>query len=346
MNKKTKFIFDKTKNVQHGNKTFFEHLHSTSKLIEQFFPEQQHLIDAGLFHAIYDTCYFKFDSDVDRESVKKLIGDRAEELVYLYCTLDNRIEKILEHKFDFDLQKELYILEYSNLLDQIIELDNNTFEQFKKIQKRLTTYYNINMSNDFYKDQLFVYDDKLTRAELNHLHRYCIQSKYKFEHTSDPLFPSRDLRFTCHLSARELEDSGVLPSVQKIVNDLNQTLYLYDFYINHYPQTSYVNRHIDAAFSGCLTIIIFCNKYWDETWGGELKIYEENSTIHKVVDFIPGRIVVFDSQIEHKVLPLTPFAQADRFTLAIKAFNDPQNVSKMDRDSMVEVRVAKIDNLN
>jgi SM-20-related protein len=112
---------------------------------------------------------------------------------------------------------------------------------------------------------------------------------------------------------------------------------LYDFYINHYPQVSYVNRHIDAAFPGCLTIIFFCNKYWDETWGGELKIYEENSTVHRVVDFVPGRIVVFDSQIEHKVMPLTPFAQTDRFTLAIKVFNDPQNVSKMDRSLMIEL---------
>lgn len=71
MNKKTKFIFDKTKDVQHGNKTFFEHLQNTSKIIEQYFSDQQYLIDAGLFHAIYDTCYFKFDSDVDRKSVKK-----------------------------------------------------------------------------------------------------------------------------------------------------------------------------------------------------------------------------------------------------------------------------------
>lgn len=338
MNKKLKFVLDRTTNVQHGNKTFYEHLYNTSKIIQHHFPNEQYLIDAGLYHAIYGTYYFKFDSNINREDVKKIIGIRAEELVYFYSNLENRIDQILEHKFDFDLQKDLYIIEYANLLDQIIELNAEQFEYFKEIKKRLYSHYNINMSTNFYKDQLFVYDDKLTRAELNHLHRYCIQSKYKFEHTSDPLFPSRDLRFTCHLSARELEESGVLPSVQKIVNNLNQTLYLYDFYINHYPQTSYVNRHIDAAFSGCLTIILFCNKYWDETWGGELKIYEENSTVHKVVDFIPGRIVVFDSQIEHKVLPLTPFAQADRFTLAIKAFNDPENVGKMDKSSMIEIK--------
>ena len=34
---------------------------------------------------------------------------------------------------------------------------------------------------------------------------------------------------------------------------------------------------------------------WDESWGGELKIYEENGPVHKVVDYAPGRIIVFDS---------------------------------------------------
>jgi Rps23 Pro-64 3,4-dihydroxylase Tpa1-like proline 4-hydroxylase len=215
-----------------------------------------------------------------------------------------------------------------------MEFNNNIFDQNKKDQKTLKLN---NGSNEFYKDQCFVYDDKLTRAQLNHLHRYCIQSKYKFIHTSDPLFPSRDLRFTSHLSPEELEDTYILPSIQEISNDLDQTLYLYNFYINHYPQMSYSNRHTDSSFSGCLTILIFCNKYWDETWGGELKIYRENSSVHQVIDFIPGRILVFDSQIEHKVMPLTPFAQSDRFTLAIKAFNDPQNVSKMDKSLMIEV---------
>ena len=36
------------------------------------------------------------------------------------------------------------------------------------------------------------------------------------------------------------------------------------------------------------------------------------------IDYSPGRIIVFDSKLEHKAMPITPYAKSDRFTLAIK----------------------------
>ncbi len=347
MNKKLKFVFDKTKNVQHGNKTFFEHLYNTSKIIQQYFSEHQYLIDAGLYHAIYGTCYFEFDSNIDRDHIKKIIGNDAENLVYFYSKIDNRIENILSHKFESKMQKDLYIIEYANLLEQINELDDISFKHLKTIQQRLKYYYNLNMSLEPCKNNLYVFDGKLSRSQLNYLHTYCLQSNYKFQQISDMLSTERDNRLVCHLSKKEFENTLVIPSIQEIVNEIGVTLYLREFYINHYSQISYVNRHTDSFLSGSVTILIFCNKYWDETWGGELKLYDDiNTSVNKIVDFVPGRIVVFDSEIEHKVLPLTPFAKSDRFSLAIKAFTDPTNITTLDFNSIIELKVAKIDILN
>ena len=133
----------------------------------------------------------------------------------------------------------------------------------------------------------------------------------------------------------------LLPALDKICNELGIKLYLNNYHINHYSQICYVNRHTDSLVDGYVTILIFCNEYWDETWGGELKIYEEErSSIHKVVDFVPGRIIIFDSRIEHKVLPLTPSAKTDRFSIAIKALTDISHLSESEMGNLIQLGVA------
>ena len=338
---KVKFVFEKTKDVGHGDKTFFEHLYNTSKIIEKIFPNETYLVDAGLYHAIYGTCYFEFNSEITRDNIRKIIGDRAEDLVYFYSTLENRIDQILEHKFQEPLQKELYILEYANLLDQ---LNLEGLNYIRIIQERLLNYYSIDLDLNPLKNQLHIFDGKLNRSQLDHLHGYCLHSNYKLQQYSDECFHEKDLRFSCHLSKREVENTQVLTSLEDICKQLGITLYLREYYINHYCQTSYVSRHTDANMDGCVTILFFCNKYWEEYWGGELKIYDnENDLVNKVIDFVPGRIVIFDSKIEHKVLPLSPVCKADRFSLAIKAYTNVDRLSDLDMDRLIQIGVAKND---
>lgn len=138
------FILNLTKNIPHGNKTFFEHLYNTSKIIEKKFPDKDYLIDAGLFHSIYGTCYFDFKNNLSRNQIKKIIGSRSEEIVYLFCTLENRTDKILEHKFEEPLQQDLYILEYANLLDQV---NDTTLKYLKDIENNFLKYYNLNLKS-------------------------------------------------------------------------------------------------------------------------------------------------------------------------------------------------------
>lgn len=336
---KIKFVFEKTKDIRHGDKTFFEHLYNTSKNIQKLFPNETHLIDAGLYHAIYGTCYFKFNSDITRDNIKKIIGDRAENIVYLYSTLENRIDQILEHKFEEPFQKELYILEYANLLDQI---NLETLNKIKIIQERLLNYYYLNLDLNPLENQLHIFDGELNRSQLDYLHSYCLNSNYRLQQYSDGCFHERDLRFSCHLSKNEIENTQVLTSLDTLCEQLGITLYLKKYYINHYSQMSYVSRHTDENIDGCVTILIFCNKYWEEYWGGELKIYDnENDSVNKIVDFVPGRIIIFDSKIEHKVLPLSPICKSDRFSLAIKAYTNVDHLVNSDMDNLIQIGVAK-----
>ena len=128
---KVNFIYNNTKGYPHSRKTFFEHLLNTSNIIRELFPEKQYLIDAGLFHSIYGTCYYEFDCKKSREQIKSIIGEKAENLVHIFCTLEDRTYKIIENEFDGEIQKDLLILEYANCLEQ--ECDNEILLEIKSV---------------------------------------------------------------------------------------------------------------------------------------------------------------------------------------------------------------------
>ena len=123
---KLNFILEATKARKHHGRSFFDHLLKTSGIVEKLcqqigIEDSQYLIDAALFHSIYGTDYYEFNAQISREKVVSLIGDRAEQLVYFFCSLTDRNIQILQHKFQPSLQKDLYILEYANLLEISLE---------------------------------------------------------------------------------------------------------------------------------------------------------------------------------------------------------------------------------
>ena len=119
---KLNFILESTKTHKHNGKSFFDHLLQTSGIVENLcqkigVEDSQYLIDAALFHSIYGNDYYEFNEQITREKVISLIGEQAEQLVHFFCSLPERNIQILQHKFDKRLQRDLYILEYANLLE-------------------------------------------------------------------------------------------------------------------------------------------------------------------------------------------------------------------------------------
>ena len=141
MDKKEEFIFNLTKGHKHSGKDFFDHLKNTSNIIKGWFPEKQYLIDAGLYHSVYGTQSYHFRESVTRNEVKNLIGEKSEFIVFIFCSLKDRVNKILEHKFVSDIQKDLYILEYANQLEQKDILNNEL--TINQIKINLSKYYSI-----------------------------------------------------------------------------------------------------------------------------------------------------------------------------------------------------------
>jgi hypothetical protein len=74
--------------VEHPSGTLMQHLQGTYDVLESWAcPE--HLCLAGLYHSVYGTQFFQHETlPVDaRRRVQEAIGERAEELAFLFCAI-------------------------------------------------------------------------------------------------------------------------------------------------------------------------------------------------------------------------------------------------------------------
>jgi hypothetical protein len=70
----------------HYGTTLLEHLHGTREILKRW-GARDALCLAGLFHSIYGTAYFETKTAdlARRDEIRRLIGEEAEALVYLFC---------------------------------------------------------------------------------------------------------------------------------------------------------------------------------------------------------------------------------------------------------------------
>ena len=98
---------------KHRNQSLLEHLIGVRDILEKW-GAPEYVQDGGLFHSVYGTTYFKPQLTIDRDAVRYLIGEKAEELAYWFCFLDSpRAQRIsiLENE---QLKKDLLLINKAN----------------------------------------------------------------------------------------------------------------------------------------------------------------------------------------------------------------------------------------
>jgi hypothetical protein len=70
--------------------------------------------------------------------------------------------------------------------------------------------------------------------------------------------------------------------------------------------------HVDNGFNeGGRTLMVFINFKWQKEWGGEFQLLEKYSNSAKIVkniEYVPGRVILFDGNIPHRGLaPTEPY---------------------------------------
>lgn len=106
-----------------------------------------------------------------------------------------------------------------------------------------------------------------------------------------------------------------LDKLQELMRYINRSLFLSlkDAEIHHtvYPPGTFYQRHLDQFRHDDhrkLSIICYLNDDWQETDGGQLRLYLPEDGQEKIIDVLPegGLLACFRSDlIEHEVLPAT-----------------------------------------
>jgi hypothetical protein len=104
-------------NKSHSGATLMDHLIGVHDILMGW-DAPQYLQDAGLFHSVYGTVVFQYESTQDRDAVRELIGEQAEELVWEFSLLEMpRLENI-SLMTESQLKEDLLILTKANSLEQ------------------------------------------------------------------------------------------------------------------------------------------------------------------------------------------------------------------------------------
>ena len=101
----------------HSGKTLIDHLVGVHDILKEW-DAPQYLQDAGLFHSVYGTTVFKYQSTNDRDAVKELIGEQAEDLVWKFCNLTLPRYQNITSQFDGQVKDDLILLDKANSLEQ------------------------------------------------------------------------------------------------------------------------------------------------------------------------------------------------------------------------------------
>ena len=99
--------------VGHKNQTLLSHLIGVHDLLKEW-DAPEYLQDAGLFHSVYGTTYFKPKMTVDRNAVCQLIGEHAEAIAAIFCFLPSpRLGGIYKEENEL-LRNDLILLNSAN----------------------------------------------------------------------------------------------------------------------------------------------------------------------------------------------------------------------------------------
>ena len=102
---------------KHRNQSLLEHLIGVRDILKKW-EAPEYVQDGGLFHSVYGTTYFKPQMTTDRDTVRYLIGEKAEELAYWFCFLDSPRSQRISILENEQLKKDLLLIDKANAEDQ------------------------------------------------------------------------------------------------------------------------------------------------------------------------------------------------------------------------------------
>lgn len=161
-----------------------------------------------------------------------------------------------------------------------------------------------------------IYDDVFPSYLRSH-HIFCAQES-RYELGASSSFVQWQNNRTFFRSSYSHDD---LNNFRFVNDELFSKLQNYDVHncwiLASSPLSSYY-YHVDTSDENMISILYYVNTRWDRNWGGETLFANDDGECEIAVEYKPGRVVIFDSMIEHKPSAISMDADEFRFIFVMQ----------------------------
>jgi len=266
-------------NIKHSNSNFLNHLIGTFNILKKW-KQDDDVCFAGMFHNVYGNEFFNANLNVNREEIKQLIGEKAEDLVFKYVSKNKN--------FNSEYEKEHLAI--------------------------------ISTANNFEQSPLFSVEDNLYNKEMSEkISNYFWDIPYTFD-ASNVTYISKKwnyyLNFKNEIESNFLKINDLLLNKY----NLYKLVKLNRAYVSSNTYGYLGEYHVDddaKEFNEVFTIMYYLNSEWKRDFCGETSFILNKNTMTNVLPE-PARAVIFDGYIEHGPKPLSKIYVGLRMVLTFK----------------------------
>jgi len=193
--------------------------------------------------------------------------------------------------------------------------------------KRETRYLSTGETVDIF-DDVFEYDSMYSFQEFFQISNYSLTARPTslLEHQSCCNFQSI-------YSSDDIDKLGIFKNINQ--TEINEILNGRRCFAAWVLVTSELSRHFFHKDQGKRldgkTFLYYGNVEWNREWGGETIICNNKVEPEIIIQCKPNRVVIFDSELPHKPVPISPMATTYRFTFVAQfnIFNKKYHDEKM-----------------
>jgi hypothetical protein len=169
-----------------------------------------------------------------------------------------------------------------------------------------------------------VFDDVFSSTEKSYFEYYIQNKPHTLGSTSNTEFWQRNKTFfKSNFSEDEMNEIAFLnsPSFSSIKHYVsNEEFRIRSCWSIASSPFSTQYYHVDCLTPNIKskTLLYYVNNRWNTNWGGETVFSNNSGESEIIIDYVPGRTVIFDSSILHKATPISIEADEFRFIFSIQ----------------------------
>lgn len=176
-------------------------------------------------------------------------------------------------------------------------------------------------------EKIHIFDGVFDPQKVYFLHKFVSMSYFQFKSSSTTLQEhSAYITPSSTFSEKDVENMEFFDNdnMRYILSKMNSKI-LNRCWANAILEGSKYFWHVDAQEPrdmGSQTLLYYSNSTWDKDWHGETLFMNNDGECEIAVSAEPGRLVLFDSKLMHKPVPISTIAPTPRYSVVFQFLNN------------------------